>query len=181
MHSLDHVSNVLFCFFFLLIYLSFNDKVFPSFRCDTMCLVYQIWNLVLPIQNPYLHSAVCHNTGALCRHDCFSFPLSIFVFKDSKDASENLRRRNLDFRTSRNPHFPRLKFRVHLRPFSVYSWHFLSSLLTFTSYRSPWNTRGKLFLCKCSIQTSSVERTLAATEFFDYFLREDSEWSKHKG
>ena len=132
---------------------------------------------MLPIQNPYLHSAVCHSIGALCRHDCFSFPLSIFVYKDSKDASENLRRRNLDFKTSQNPHFLRLKFRVHLRTFSVSSWHFLRSLLTFTSYRSPWNSKGKLFLCKCSIQISSVETTLAATEFADKFLKDDFERS----
>ena len=48
-------------FFFFLFYLSFNDKAFLSFRCDTMCFVCQIWNLVLPIQDPYLHSAICHS------------------------------------------------------------------------------------------------------------------------
>ena len=39
---------------------------------------------------------------------------------------------------------------------------FTLSLLTFTSYRSPWNTRGKLFRCKCCTQTSSVETTFSS-------------------
>ena len=57
----NFILFVLFFFFCFLFYLSFNDKVFLSFRCDTMCFFCQIWNLVLPIQDPYLHSAVCHS------------------------------------------------------------------------------------------------------------------------
>ena len=108
----------------------------------------------------------------------FPFLLSIFVYKD---ASEKLRCRNLDFTTSRKRHFLGLKFRVHYEHFLFISGIFYALSLHLHLIDHLGTREENCFFASGVPGPQALRHLLAATEFADYFLREDSEWSKHKG
>ena len=180
MHSLDHV--LLFFLFFVLFFFSFNliyrsmTKFSHPFAV-TRCVLFAKFEIWCRIQNPYLHSTVCHSIGALCRHDCFFLiPLSILVYKD---ASENLRCRNLDFRTSRNRHFLLLKFSVHYEHSMFISGIFYALSLHLHLIDHLGTREETCFFASAVPIPQALKQLQQPVNVF--FLRKESEWSKYKG